>query len=567
MITKFNRQLVKGFLHTSGTKIVNGEGQEIILNGYGHGNWTNPEGFMVGAPTQIVTEGGVFSPKPLPLRRFDRRRTFHQVLVELCGTEYARDFWNTWYKNQLDKADFEAMAQLGVNCIRLPINAVTLLAEEPGIVWNDEGFEMLDRVLDLCETYGIYAILDLHGAPGGQSGTPCDGGLDNLPHLFMDDESRERALLLWERLAQRYCGRWIVGAYDLLNEPLNLPNHRGYVPELARFYDEAVARIRRLDKKHMITLEGSSFSRSNEIFDHDYDPECHNWCIQVHMYDASPQRRELYPYLLKGMELNVPVWIGEGGSDAAGNSVFFEIAADYGIGFCLWSWKMALDQGMELRGVGYHLPKDWEAVRGYCAGGPKPSYKRSMAIFDELLENIRYENCVHNKDFYRVSRRIPPMTLPAVGYDNMPGNGYSFIGGWDYGNLLDYRLEDHTKLVWTPGIEEPRPRFDIYEDENNQEPQDPLRTLMLELSAGEFAVYTVRFVKPGCYVTLNGMGLPVADISVFCEDVLAGNVQLPGAFTDYEARVPLTEGEAVRIKILVNCGCVWLKELKFEYGE
>ena len=61
MTNKFSRERVNGFLHTDGTKIVNGVGEEIILNGYGHGNWTNPEGFMVGAPTQIMTEGGIFS--------------------------------------------------------------------------------------------------------------------------------------------------------------------------------------------------------------------------------------------------------------------------------------------------------------------------------------------------------------------------------------------------------------------------------------------------------------------------------------------------------------------------
>ena len=484
------------------------------------------------------------------------------MLVELCGTEYARNFWPVWYKNQLDRADLAAMAEIGANCIRLPINAVTLLLEEPGMVWNEDGFTMIDRVLDLCETYKIYAILDLHGAPGGQSGTPCDGGLDNLPHLFIDDESRERALQIWERLAERYHDRWIVGGYDLLNEPLNLPNHRCYVRELARFYDEAIARIRRIDTKHMIMLEGSSFSRSNEIFDHDYDPDCHNWCIQVHMYDASPERKDLYPYLLKGMELNVPIWIGEGGSTCQSNSVFFEIAADYGIGYCLWSWKSALD-GMELRGVGYHLPKGWELVRTYCAGGPKPIYARSTEIFNELLENIKYENCIHNKDFYRITRRIPPLDLPAVGYDNLPGRGGSFTGHWDFGNLLNYRLEDHTKLVWMPGLEEPRPPFEIYEDENNPEPQNPLDTLMLELSAGEFADYTVHFVCPDCFLKLVGKGLPTAQVSVYCNDVFLEKVKMGAALEPSVHKIALSHGGEIKVRIMVDEGCLQLKTLQF----
>ena len=76
---------------------------------------------------------------------------------------------------------------------------------------------MLEQVLDWCEKYHVYAILDLHGAPGGQSALACDDGIDNRPHMFTEPESRERALLIWEEFAKRYHDRWIIGGYDLLN--------------------------------------------------------------------------------------------------------------------------------------------------------------------------------------------------------------------------------------------------------------------------------------------------------------------------------------------------------------
>lgn len=562
---KFGESSVKGFLHTEGTKIVNGDGEEIILQGYGCGNWTNPEGFMVGAPTDIQLKGDIFSPKLIPPRRFDRRRTFNQVLQELCGTKYAREFWPVWYRNHLGEADIKAMAELGLNSVRLPINAVTLLEEEPGYVWNEDGFKMLDEVIDLCEKYKIYAILDLHAAPGGQSATACDGGLDNIPHLYIDDESWERALAIWERLAQRYGERWIVGGYDLLNEPVSLPNHRYCVPKLAKFYDEAIARIRKYDTKHMFTLEGSCFSRSNEIFDHDYDPGYHNWCIHVHMYGSSPERKDLYPYLLKGLEYDVPVWIGEGGASPSVNAVFYDIAADYGIGFNMWCWKTAMERDGQTMAVGYHLPKEWETVRKYCAGGPKPSYERSTAIFDELLENIKYENCIHNKEIIRISRKIPELDLSAVGYDNMPGDGKSFVGSWNYGNLLNYRLEDRTKLVWTPVVEEPRPGFDMYEDENIQRPFQPLDVLMLELARTEFAVYTVREVKKNCRFSVLGHGLENATIAIYFNDVPAGEFEMGAELKVYATDMCLPAGDEVKVRIVVQEGCAQLKTLKFFY--
>lgn len=561
MANKFGRSLVKGFLHAEGTKIVNGDGQEIILQGYGCGNWTNPEGFMVGAPTDIELKGGIFSPKLITPRRFDRRRTVDQVIRELCGSEYAKQFWPKWERNHLGEADIKAMAEIGVNSVRLPMNAMAFLEEEPGIHWIEDGFRMLDDVLDWCEKYRIYAILDLHGAPGGQSGTACDGGLDNIPHLFIDDENRERALLLWEKLAQRYKDRWIVGGYDLLNEPVSLPNHHFCVPKLAEFYDEAIARIRKIDKNHMFTLEGSCFSRSNEIFDHDYDPECHNWCIHVHIYDPSPEKKVLYPYLLKGLELNVPIWIGEGGSTVTNNAVFYQIASEYGIGFCLWCWKTAKEEFGRENAVRYHLPADWESVRRYCAGGPKPSYERSRKIFDELLENIKYENCIHYKDFIRVTRRIPPMELPAVGYDDGKD---SFYGNWNYGNLLNYRLEDHMKMTWTPGLEEPRPGFDMYEDENIQKPFDPLETLMLELAPGEYAVYTFYEIPENCFLQIDAMSPDEGSAEIYFNDKSAGKVTVQKELETCSGKFLIPAGEQCRIRIKGCTGHIRLKTLRLE---
>lgn len=549
MSNRFDNSRVKGFLHAQGTKIVNGEGEEIVLCGFGCGNWTNPEGFMVGAPTTYELKGDIFSPKTISPHRFDRRRTFDQVLRETCGTEYARNFWPKWQANHLGKADIAAMAEVGMNSVRLPINAAALLEEEPGMVWIEDGFKMLDNILDWCEEYKIYAILDLHAAPGGQSGTCCDGGYDNYPHLFADDESKERALAIWDRLSARYADRWIVGGYDLLNEPVSLPNHHSFVPELAKFFDDAIAVVRKNDKNHMFTLEGSCFSRSNEIFDHDYDPECHNWCIHVHMYGFSPEVKELYPYLLKGMEYNVPIWIGEGGSNPIHNSAFFNIAADYGIGFNLWCWKTAKEK-MSFHSpmaVNYILPKDWERIRTYCAGGPKPSYAASQAIFDELLENIKYENCLHNKENIAITLRKPEQDIPGAAYDNLTPEGERYMGSWNYSNYLDFRMEDHTKLVWMPGLEIPRPGFDMYPSDGIQRPFDPLKSLMLELQPGEYAYYSVRFITAPVNVSLEGCG---GKVEIYAGDTLLG----AGTFGDEIAWTPVIASvgpqDEVKLKVV-----------------
>ena len=116
----------------------------------------------------------------------------------------------------------------------------------------------------------------------------------------------------------------------------------------------------------MVILEGPKFSRSNEIFNRQYDPECNNWCISVHIYGASPEKRELHWYVLKGMELNVPIWIGE------------EEAIQY-LTPCSLKWQPTMALGITYGAEDSDgaprfnemcrllSAKDWELVRGFAS--------------------------------------------------------------------------------------------------------------------------------------------------------------------------------------------------------
>ena len=107
--------------------------------------------------------------------------------------------------------------------------------------YNEDSFAMLDDVLDWCETYQVYAVVDFHAATAGQSGIPCDDGVDNGQHLYDDEESMERMFLLMEEFMRRYKDRWIIGAYDCINEPISMtPRREELTPKLVYFYEEIV---------------------------------------------------------------------------------------------------------------------------------------------------------------------------------------------------------------------------------------------------------------------------------------------------------------------------------------
>src|SRR5450759_1742683 len=86
---------------------------------------------------------------------------------------------------------------------------------------------------------------------------------------------QDRALPLWEVIAERYKNQPWVAGYDLINEPAD-PTGEKLFPYYRRLYDA----IRKVDPNHIMFLEGDryakDFSKFTEVWDnvvytnHDY---------------------------------------------------------------------------------------------------------------------------------------------------------------------------------------------------------------------------------------------------------------------------------------------------------
>ena len=120
--------------------MVNGDGETIVLRGWGAGNWANPEGFMIGIQ-QGFGGGMEFGKFALP-GRFERGRSMNAAIRELCGSEYAKSFWGRWMRNHLGEADIRLMAEQGYNSVRLPVTAWLFLPEEPEIRFEEIRFRI-----------------------------------------------------------------------------------------------------------------------------------------------------------------------------------------------------------------------------------------------------------------------------------------------------------------------------------------------------------------------------------------------------------------------------------------
>jgi endoglucanase len=57
----------------------------------------------------------------------------------------------------------------------------------------------VDRVVEWAKADGLYVILDMHCAPGGQTGANIDDSW-GYPWLYEDEVSQQQAMDIWKRL-------------------------------------------------------------------------------------------------------------------------------------------------------------------------------------------------------------------------------------------------------------------------------------------------------------------------------------------------------------------------------
>ena len=178
---------VESFLHAQGQSIVNEKGDPIRLRGLGLGNWLLPEGYMWNFGNQA-----------------DRPRRIEKLIEDLLGPAEAKRFWQEYRANYIADADLERMAALGFNSVRPAINSRVLLAQANPPVYSEEGFALLDHLIAQSKARGIYVILDMHAAPGGQTGQNIDDSEEDEPELFMDAACQDQLVALWTTIARRY---------------------------------------------------------------------------------------------------------------------------------------------------------------------------------------------------------------------------------------------------------------------------------------------------------------------------------------------------------------------------
>ncbi len=448
------------WLHVDGAQIVDAQGATVALRGFNFGSWLMmeswipaigllDEGDLLRAAEQIAAELGVAD-----LLRAARdsnalewlvEARSHRVLVEEWREHMfenaeagqlgaVEQFW-AWFDSQpwvfeeqslwdwlwrrfgyggsqelraafqdhyITEIDVERLAALGLNHFRLPVWFELLESDfAGGARFQPEGWQRLHRALLWARRHRLYVILDLHGAPGGQSAS-WHQGLRDGGHLFENEACQRKTARLWQALASYFKDDPHLAAYDLLNEPMSSPGADGY----RKVHDAIYRAVRAEDGRHMVMMEDGYQPAS--LLPSPAEMGWENAVFSIHLYPGGSSAAEYLERIDRALldspaadaRFRLPLYLGEfnaaDGEDslswaADGMDLALERLNRRGVHWGIWTWKYYTAQS--LWGL-YHPAQD--------AG-------RRIDVRDASFEKIRTDFIAQDSANFAADPRLEQM--------------------------------------------------------------------------------------------------------------------------------------------------------------
>lgn len=476
-----NMQAVAQLLAVSGKKIINtSNNQEVILNAMNLGNWMVMEGYMMNSVSQAPDQ-----------------HTWKKKLTTLIGSANVKTFYDAWLNNFVTLSDINQIKSWGINAVRVPLHYEYFINAGTPDVWNNQGFTLLDNIVTWCSNAGIYVIIDLHAAPGGQSnGAICD--YDNSkPSLWESSVNKSKTVKLWRKLSERYKTKFWVAGYDLLNEPAwNLPNGT----ELKKLYKRITDTIRSAGDNHILFIEGNWYSNDFTGLTPAWD---NNLVYVFHKYWSDASVEDIKWILDFRNTWNRPIWCGEHGENSNDHfTKIVEIFNAHGIGMSWWTLKKfeSINDFLDAK-----FPVGYQDLLNYFGGNnPTLNPTTGFYIVMQLAEKVKFSNCNIQSEVLRsvftqpgkrdtepFSENLIPGKLYTPNYDKGM-NGYAYSDqAWE-----DVRLTTGYYTAWNNGW--------VYR--NNGVDLQPTTDsasngyTVAWFNRGEWMNYTVNVTIPGTYL-------------------------------------------------------------------
>ena len=378
-------QAQRKFVSTRGKALIAPNGQPLFLKGINLGNWLLPEGYMFG------------------FKAANSPRLIHAVINQLIGEDEAGRFWKSYRQNYITAEDIQFIRKAGFNSIRVPFNYRLFVTNDDPRRLDGIGYELLDRVVNWAKREELYVVLDMHAAPGGQTGDNIDDSW-GYPFLFDSAESQELTVRIWRKIAAHYANEPTILGYDLLNEPIppffNTPELN---PKLEPLYRKMVSAVREVDKNHIIFLGGAQWDTNFKVFGPPFDDKL---AYTFHKYWMEVKQEAIQEYLDFGNQYSVPIWLGESGENTDEWIASFRTLLERnGVGWCFWTYKR-LNANACVASI--KKPANWDAIVTFAdrprttfadIRNARPPKEKAQNALSDYLEQMKFRNCMINASY------------------------------------------------------------------------------------------------------------------------------------------------------------------------
>ena len=377
------------FIRIDGTDLVAPDGSGFFIKGTNLGNWLNPEGYMFG-----------FS-------KTNSAGMIDQMFRELVGPDFTDEFWKLFKDNYITRDDIEFIASTGSNTIRVPFHYKLFTDEDyMGLKSQQDGFKRLDDVIGWCREFGLYVILDMHDAPGGQTGDNIDDSY-GYPWLLESEASQQLFCDIWREIADYYKNEPVILGYDLINEPIApyFDNMDELNEKLEPLHKRVVAAIREVDTNHIILLGAPQWNGNFKPFkDWTYDDKLMWTC---HRYGGDPIRPAIMNFIEFRDSTGLPMYMGEIGHNTdEWQETFCRTMIEANIGYTFWPYKKIRNSCFS----GITPPENWDKVVGFSEAprstfseirAARPDQEIARKAMLDFIEASRFENCTPQDSYIK----------------------------------------------------------------------------------------------------------------------------------------------------------------------
>jgi aryl-phospho-beta-D-glucosidase BglC (GH1 family) len=374
------------FVTVKGAEILSPDGTPLLLRGINLGNWLVPEGYM------------------FKFKKATSPRLIYTAFEQMLGPEEAQKFWTEFRERYVTAKDIHFIKSLGLNSIRVPFNYRLFMSDDEPDRIRTENFKYLDNVIAWSKQEGVYVILDMHCAPGGQTGDNIDDSY-GYPYLFESAQAQRQAAALWKFIANRYATETTVIGYDLLNEPIaHFLDTAYFNPRLEPVYRKLVAAVREADTNHLCFLGGAQWDGNFNVFGKPFDAKlAYTW----HRYWCDTTDGEAKQFIDFRAKYSTPIWLGESGENKdewVGG--FRRMCERNNIGWCFWPYKK---MGSRSNMVNIIKPALFDSVIAYADTSrmtftemrKRPASAVIKAALTEYLDNCVLDRCTINSGYIK----------------------------------------------------------------------------------------------------------------------------------------------------------------------